>query len=246
MAKRTYQAKAYLVCDRCDKARTDTTFYNFVLDSLYLTLQEIIQAVPNARWLMTENTLTTVSGTQYVTIPTDMDVDSIVSIRDETNNFRSIRISPEDAENIDPGRDMAGDEWMWWVQRVNVTGTNYDRIYFINKPDSVDSLIVMHGQMITDPTPATSSVLPAKYENIEIDGALSKVWERLDSDSPLSDKYYQRFIGGIGEMGVATGLQRIIQDARKSDGQSDALYGHRPGTDRPFGPSWPADYNILP
>lgn len=251
MAKRTYQAKAYLICDRCDKSRTDTTFYNFVLDCLYLTLQEIITAVPYARWLMNEVSLSTTSGTQYVDITSSgIDPDNIVDIRDETNNFQSRRITPEEAGLIDPGRDLSGDEFLWWIQTVwagSPTEAEQTRIYFINKPDSTDTLKVICGKPATDPTAATTSVLPAKYEAIEIDGALSKVWERIDPMSGMSDKYMQRFLGGYNDAGEATGICAIIRDAKKARGQMDSLATHRPrtgGTD--FGPRFPANFDINP
>lgn len=245
MAKRTYQQKAYLVIDRCDKSRTDSTFYNFVLDCLYLTLQEIITAVPYALWLQNEVSITTAASTQYVDITSSgIDPDNIVDIRDETNNFQSRRITPEEAGLIDPGRDLSGDEFLWWLQTVSGT----TRIYFINKPDSVDTLKVICGAPVTDPTGATTSVLPAKYESIEIDGALAKVWERIDPASPLSAKYMAQYAGGYNSAGEATGLIAIIRDAKRGRGQQDCLASHRPrtGGTSDFGPRFPADFDINP
>lgn len=251
MAKRTYGAKANIIVDRCDKSRDDTTFVNFVLDCLYLTLQEIITAVPYARWLMDEVSLSTASGTQYIDITSSgIDPDNIVDIRDETNNFQSRRITPEEAGLIDPGRDLSGNEFLWWIQTVWAgapTAAEQTRIYFINKPDSIDALIVICGRPNNDPTSATTSVLPAKYENIEIDGALSKVWERIDPDSQKSENYYRRFLGGYNEGGEATGMCAIIRDAKKARGQQDALASHRPRTGTSdFGPRFPADFDINP
>lgn len=251
MAKRTYLQKAYLIIDRCDKDRNDTTFKSFVIDCLKLALQEIIAMVPYARWLMDEVTLTTAASTQYVDITSSgIDPDSIVDIRDETNNFQSRRISPEEASLIDPGRDLTGDEFLWWIQTVwagTPTASEQTRIYFLNKPDSTDTLKVICGKPVTDPAESETSVLPAKYEAIEIDGALSKVWERIDSESGLSDKYYQRFIGGYNESGEPTGVALIIRDARKSPGQQDSLAYHRPRLGSgDFGTRFPADYDINP
>lgn len=242
MAKRTYSQKADLICGRVDKDPNDTTFKNFVIDCLVLTLQEIIAQVPYARWLLDEDSLTTASGTQYVAVPSDMDIDNIVSLRDETNNYQAVRITPQEADMIDPGRDMTGLQWMWWFQRVGAE----DRIYFINRPDAVRTIKAIFGNIITDPTSAQTSALPAKYESIEIDGALIKVWERIDPDYN-TDRIQRRYEGGYSEAGEPSGLCRIVHDARKASGQADSLYGHRPSTGgRPFGPSWPADYNILP
>lgn len=242
MAKRTYGAKANLIADRCDKSRNDTTFINFVLDCLYLTLQEIITSVPYARWLQDEISLTTASGTQYVDIST-IDPDNIIDVRDETNNFSSRRITPEEAGLIDPGRDLTGDEFLWWIQYVS----GAPRIYFINRPDSIDTLKVICGAPVTDPTSATTSALPAKYEAIEIDGALAKVWERIDPNSQLSNNYYKRFLGGYNDAGQAIGLCAIIHDAKKARGQQDSLASHRPRTGTSdFGPRFPADFDINP
>ena len=247
MAKRTYGAKANLIIDRCDKSRDDTTFKNFVLDCLYLTLQEIIMAVPYARWLMDEVSLTVTSGQQYIDITASgIDPDNIVDIRDETNNFQSRRITPEEAGLIDPGRDSTGLEFLWWVQTV-WAATETTRIYFLDRPDAAGTLKVICGRPNADPTSTTSSVLPAKYESVEIDGALAKVWERIDPNSPLSDKYYQRFLGGYTDGGEPTGMVAIIMDAKKARGQQDALASHRPhqgGSD--FGPRFPANFDINP
>lgn len=243
MAKRTYQQKAYVVIDRCDKSRTDTTFYNFVLESLYLTLQEIVTSVPYARWLENEVSITTAASAQYVDLSSSgIDPDNIVDIRDETNNFSSRRITAEEAGLIDPGRDLTGDEFLWWLQTVS----GAPRIYFINKPDSIDTLKVICGAPVTDPTAGTTSVLPAKYESVEIDGALSKVWERIDPNSPLSDKYYKRFLGGYNDAGEATGMCAIIRDAKKARGQMDSLASHRPNTGSDFAPRFPASFDINP
>lgn len=248
MAKRTYQDKAYLVIDRCDKDRNDTTFYNFVLDCLKLTLQEIITAVPYALWLQNEVSLSTTASQQFVDITSSgIDPDNIVDIRDETNNFKSRRISPEEASEIDPGRDLSGNEFLWWAQTVIVTNVPKTRIYFINCPDSVDTLKVICGAPVTDPIASETSVLPAKYENIEIDGALSKAWDRIDPDGPMADKYYRRFLGGYNEAGEATGICAIIRDAKKLRGQQDSLASHRPNTSTSdFGPRFPSNFDINP
>jgi len=250
MAKRTYSTKANLIIDRCDKDRNDVTFKNFVLDCLYLTLQEIIAAVPYARWLMDEISITTASGTQYVDITTSgIDVDSIVDIRDETNNFSSRRITPEEAGLIDPGRDLAGDEFLWWIQTVwsGTPSVESTRIYFLNRPDSTDTLKVICAKQITDPVAGETSVLPAKYESVEMDGALAKVWERLDPESRMSDKYLQRFLGGYNTAGEPSGMCLIIRDAKKARGQQDALAYHRPRTGTSdFGPRFPANFDINP
>ena len=127
---------ALLICDRTDKDRLDTTFVTFCENMLVLTLQEIIAQVPYARWLENEATLNLVAGTQYVAIPSDMDIDNIISFRDETNNFTSTRIAPEDADLIDPGRFLTGREFLWWHQVVG----GADRLYFLNRPDTTHNL----------------------------------------------------------------------------------------------------------
>lgn len=242
MAKRTYTQKAAIICGRVDKDVNDSTFVAFVVDCLVLTLQEIISTVPYARWLMDEDSITLTSGTQYVAVPADCDIDNIVDIRDETNNFSSRRITPQEASLIDPGRDLTGQEFLWWFQRV---GTD-DRIYFLNRPDSTHALKMIFGNIVTDPIASATSALPAKYEPIEIDGALIKVWERIDPDHN-TDRIQARFQGGFNEAGEATGLCRVVMDAKNGIASSDSLYGHRPRSGgRPFGPSFPSDYDINP
>ena len=239
-----------MICDRCDKSRSDTTFVNFVLDCLYLTLQEIITAVPYARWLMDEVSLTVTSGQQYIDITASgIDPDNIVDVRDETNNFQSRRITPEEAGLIDPGRDLTGLEFLWWIQTVWAGSPTAEttRIYFLNRPDAAGTLKVICGRPNADPTSTTSSVLPAKYEAIELDGALSKVWERIDPNNGMAEKYIQRFLGGYIDGGEPTGMVAIIRDAKKARGQQDSLASHRPRTGTSdFGPRFPADFNILP
>ena len=250
MAKRTYGDKANLIIDRCDKSRSDTTFKNFVLDCLYLTLQEIIATVPYARWLMSEVSISTTAGQQYVDITASgIDVDNIVDVRDETNNFSSRRITPEEAGMIDPGRDLTGNEFLWWIQTAwagAVTPTEQTRIYFINRPDAVHTLKIICGAQVTDPTSTTTSVLPAKYESVELDGAMSKVWDRLDPDYLMSEKYMKRFLGGYTDSGEPTGIVAIIRDAKKARGQQDCLASHRNSGNREFGPRFPANFDINP
>jgi len=79
-----------------------------------------------------------------------------------------------------------------------------------------------------------------------MDGALIKVWERLDPDYDVS-RIETRYLGGYTQAGEPYGLCRIIADARRAPGQNDALIGHRPTRETgTFGPSFPADYDILP
>lgn len=240
MAKRTIGAIADLIEDRLDKDRNDTTFDQFVMDMLNLTLQEMSSYVPYARWLLDEVSLTaTVASTQYIIMPTDMDIDSLVYIRDETNNRRVRRITPAEAEMIDPGRDLSGDEILWWYQRVEATSPAYeDRIYFLHKPDSVDTLKAIFGILVpTASTGATSLIMPEKYEWILMEGAMAKIWERLDpTNLPIINLHKQEF--GIG-------LKVLIRDADSTPGDDTVMASHRPTYQAGIqGPSFPADYDI--
>lgn len=231
MAKRTLNALALLITKRVDKNTSDSTFVSFVEDMLTLTLQEIIAAVPNARWLRDEDTLTTASGTQYVTLPSDMDVDAIASLRDETNNRPLVRISAEKADQIDPGRDLTGDEILWWHQRV---GTE-DRIYFLNQPDSIDSIKAVFGNVITDPTTGQTCALPAKYEYGWIEGTLPKLTPRIKGiDVALHEGKFRDFIENV-----------VKRDSNATPGESNVMISHRPfQANGPYGPSFPADFDI--
>ena len=238
MAKRTRAALADLIEDRCDKDQADTTFDTFVQNSLDLTLQEIASHVPWVQWLLDETTMATTSGVQYVTIPSDMDIHSLVSITDRTNNRKVRRITPEEADEIDPGRDLTGDEILWWYQRVETgAGEFEDRIYFLNRPDSVDTLTAIFG--ILPPLPASTEtyVLPEKYEWILIEGALAKVWDRLDPDNPArSDRHQTRFDGGLA----------IITRDANSPREESGLHGHRPlrNVSGISGASFPANFDV--
>lgn len=231
--RRTRNALALLVCDMVDKDRNDTTFVAFVENMLLLTHSEIVTIAPHARWLQNEASLTaTTSGTQYVAVPSDFDIDSLISIRDEVTNKRVRRISQEEADAIDPGRDMTGDEILWWFQKV---GTD-ERIYFLNRPDSADTLKIIFGVNPTDPATGASFYLPAKYEPYLIAGTLIKVWERLDPQQSTAkhEKFY------------STGLQIIKRDANSSPAESTGMASHRPGRRDAGvqGASFPSNFDI--
>lgn len=234
MAKRTWGALADVIEDLVDKDQADSTFDTFVQTMLSMTLQEIISHVPHARWLLEEHSITLTASQQYVTMPADLDLDAIVSLRDNTNNKRGIKIDAAAADLIDPGRDLTGDVVFWWFQRVG----GVDRLYFIPQPDAADSLSLIGGEIITDPAAGASSALPAKYEWVLIAGTLVKVWERVDPEHNTAkwESIYQR------------GLGVILNDANDSPGASEVLSSHRPNlvASSPHGPSFPADYDVLP
>lgn len=224
MAKRTLAAMADLIEDRVDKDRADVTFDNFVQDMLVLTLQEINAEVPWSRWLMDEASLTaTVNGTQYIVMPSDLDIDSLISITDRANSNRKVRrISAQDADNIDPGRDMTGDEILWWYQRVETTSPTFeDRIYFLNRPDSADTLSAIFGTTVPVPTSNITSVLPEKYEVFWMAGALEKVYDRIDPSNPEKDRQRRYFERGLAIM---------RRDANSAPDESSSLASHRPNS----------------
>lgn len=242
MARRTLATLADIIEDRFDKDQADTTFDAFVQSMLNLTMQEIASEIPWARWLMDEASLTaTVSGTQYIVMPTDMDIDSMVSIRDETNNRKVIRISPEMADQIDPGRDLTGDEIFWWYQRVETTGSAYeDRIYFLYEPDSADTLTVWYG-IIGVTVSSGSLILPEKWEWVLIEGAMEKCWDRVDPTNTAA----KRLCRETFERGRAL----IRQAANTAPGESQVMQNHRPFMNRTtgvHGPSYPANFDITP
>lgn len=221
MAKRTLAGIADLVEDRLDKDRNDTVFDAFVQDMCVLTFQEMTAEVPWARWLLDEVSLNpTVSGTQYIVMPSDMDIDSLISITDRTNTQRRVtRITPQDADLIDPGRTRTGDEILWWYQRVETgAGTWEDRIYFFNQPDSADTLKAIFGTLAFQPSASQSFPLPEKYEPILMEGAISKCYDRLDATSPAKDKAEAKF---------QKGLLLIKRDANRAIEESP-MASHRP------------------
>lgn len=240
MAKRTLNTLADIVEDRCDKSQSDTTFDTFVKDCLNLTIQEIASYVPWTQWLLDEASLTaTVSGTQYIVMPSDMDIHSLISITDRSNANRKVRrITPQEADEIDPGRDLTGDEILWWYQRVETTPPTFeDRIYFLNQPDSADTLSAIFGTFPPTVSTGTSSfILPEKYEWILIEGALSKAWERLAPELTIADRHRKRF---------EAGLQIIIRDAN-SPLEESGLHGHRPlrNTSGVVGPAFPSNFDV--
>ncbi len=241
MAKRTRGTLADYIEDRCDKDQLDTTFDSIVQNLLDLTFQEMASYIPWANFLLDEVSLAaTVSGTQYIVMPTDMDIDSLISLTDRANTNRKVRrISVEEADDIDPGRDMTGDEILWWYQRVETSSPTYeDRIYFINRPDSADTISAIFGTIPPIPVAGTNTyILPEKYEWILIEGALAKVWDRLDPDNPgRSDRHQARY---------DKGLLIIIRDANSPRAES-ALHGHRPmrNVSGVYGASFPSNFDV--
>lgn len=232
MAKRTLGALADLIEDRVDKPREDATFNTFVENMLVLTLQEIIAEVPYARWLFEEHSITQVADQQYVVLPSTLDIDAIVSMRDDTNNRKVTRISAEDADRIDPGRDLSGKSIFWWFQRVG----GEDRLYFLFKPDATDSLTLISGELITDPTSNQTTVLPAKYESWWMEGAMAKLHPRIEVDVTVHRSIFNH------------GLSVIKKHANSDPGSTTGLLSHRRrvGTTGVQGLSFPSNFDILP
>lgn len=240
MAKRSLNTLADHIEDRIDRSQSDTTLDTFVKDCLNLTMQEMASYFPWMKWLMDEVSLTaTVSGTQYIVMPSDLDIDSFISITDRTNNRKVRRISPQEADEIDPGRDLTGDEIVWWYQRVETTSPAFeDRIYFLHRPDSADTLSAIFGTLPPTVSTGTASfILPEKYEWILIEGSLSKVWDRLDPDNPSRK--------AVHESAYQRGIEILKRDANQINEETN-MYSHRPRTNSGIsGPSFPADYNVL-
>lgn len=242
MAKRTLNQLALVLIDRVDKSRTDTTFVSFCESMLVITLQEIIAQVPFAEWLMDELSVSTTAAQQYATVPNSFDVNNVLTIRNETNNTNLSRITPEDADRIDPKRALQGLPYMWWYQVVG----GVERIYFMPQPDAIYAHKIICSDLITDPTTAQTCVLPAKYESIWMDGALVKIWERLDPEHDTS-AIQARFEGGYNKAGEATGVCRIVKDAKNKRGENSVMVNHRPTRSTPdFSPRFPADFDITP
>lgn len=240
MAKRTLNQLALLLVDRVDKLRSDYTFVTFCENMLVVTLQEIIAQVPYADWLGDELSVNTVASTQYSTTPSGLDIDNVVSIRNETNNINLLRITPEDADRIDPKRALKGLPYMWWHEIVG----GLDRLYWMPQPDIIYTHKIICSDQITDPVSAATCVLPAKYESIWMDGALPKIWERIDPDHNVS-QIVARFQGGYNASGEASGLCRIIKDAKEKRGENSVMVSHRPTRSTPdFAPRFPADFDI--
>lgn len=233
MAKRTLAQMADYIEDLVDKDRADVTFNTFVEDSLNFTLQEIISEVPHARWLLEEISITLVASQQFVVMDSDVDIDAVISMRDNTNNRKTQRITPEDSDHIDPGRDLTGEAILWWFQRVG----GADRLYFIHRPDATDSLSLITGEIITDPTSGQTTALPAKYEWIWIAMTMPQIWERLDPAHDISK----------WERKIARGMARIIKDANRTPGAPNVLASHRPTLNSGIvGPSFPSNFDVLP
>ena len=101
----------------------------------------------------------------------------------------------------------------------------------------MDTLKLIFGNIITDPATGDTSALPAKYERWWMEGAMEKLFPRIQSIDPN----YHRTI-------FEDGLNKIIKrDANSTPGDSSTLASHRPmqssGVD---GPSFPANFDVLP
>ncbi len=231
-AKRTLNQMANLLIDRVDKDREDTTFVTFAEDMLKVTLQEIISEVPQARWLMEENSITLVASQQYVVLPTDVDIDNIKSLRDDSNETPLFRIDASEADMIDPGRSLTGDALLWWYQVVG----GEERMYFLHQPDTADTLYLISGEIITDPASGATCVLPAKYEWIWMEKTLPKIWERVNSGHDVSQHVL------MGEKG----MKIIKRDAVSLPGGAESLASHRPRlTTGVEGARFPSNFDVL-
>ena len=243
MAKRTLNAVAKLIADRMDISRDDVSAITFIENMLVVTLQEIVATVPYAQWLLDQDTISTVASQPYATLTADLDIDSIINIIDTTNNYALTKITPEEANLLDPGRDLTGYPRMWWHQIVS-TGAGSDRIYFEPIPDAVYTLTAMFGNLVDDIASTGTSALPAKYEGIWMDLTIAKVYERFNPEFDTS-RIEARGQGGFNSAGEPTGLARIIWDAKRAR-PSGSLADHRPNKAGLLEmPSFPADYNIL-
>src|SRR3990167_6311138 len=215
MAKRTLSAVANVLLDRIDKSRDDSTLKTFVEDQFVITLQEIIATVPYARWLLDEDTVTTTASTQSSAIPTDLDIDNVVTVRNETKDWVVVRSSLEAIDMIDPGRDFVGSPRLWWFQRV----AGSDLLYWWPRPSAAETIRLIFGNLVTDQTTGNSGVLPAKYEGTWIDLTLPKVWERINPSFD-TQVILARARGGVDPItGAASGLAAIILDAQKARGE---------------------------
>lgn len=239
MAKRTLNALAKLIINRLNKPTNDADLVTYVENMLNVAIQEIYSAVSYAPWLTDQDTIVTTAAQQYSTLTSDLDIDSLVSIIDTTNNYSLTKITLEEANAIDPGRDLTGYPRMWWHQMVGGS----DRIYWLPRPDSAYTETLDFGNIADDIASGSSSRLPAKYEGIWMDLTIPKVWERIDPKYNTS-ALVARAMGGFNDAGEPTGLARIVWDAKKSK-PSGSLAGHRPllGTTREI-PSFPSDYDI--
>lgn len=242
MAKRTLNQIALLLIDRVDKSRTDATLVSYCESMVAITLQEILAQVTYAEWLGDEQSVVTAASTQYSATPATLDVDNIVSVRNETNNIDLLRITPEDADRIDPKRTLQGLPYMWWHEIVG----GVDRLYWMPQPDAIYTHKIICSDLVTDPTTGQTTVFPAKYESILMDGALVKIWERLDPDHDTS-KIQARYEGGYNQAGEAFGVCRIIKDAKNKRGENSVMTSHRPTRSTPdFAPRFPSDFDITP
>lgn len=231
MARRTIDKLADAIEDRVDKDQADTVFDAFVKDQLNITMQEIVSLVPQVQWILDEDSVSSVADQQYVVLPSDMDPDAFVSMRTEGTPNKVRRISIQEADSIDPGRDLGGDEILWWFQRV----AGADRIYFLHKPDSVDTIKIIFGNVISDTATGSSFDLPAKYEWVLIEGTISKLSPRIKVNVAQHTAQFEK------------GMLIIERDANKLAGEESALAGHRPDFSSGIhGPSFPADFDILP
>lgn len=235
MAKRTVSAIGDIIIDRVDKDKNDSVFKSFVTDQVLLTFQEIVAAVPNARWLLDSDTLTLVANQQYVEMTSDWDIDSVASLRYGANLRAIRRITREEADMLDPGRTLSGVPDLWWYQE-DLSTTVKPRIYFIPKPSAAGTVTVTFGNLVDDVLTSATLRLPAKYESTLIDLTLLKVWERID---PFKD------VSLIASRGM-NGLEIIKRDVRRNPGGNDSLAFHRPHWDSGIrGASFPGDYDIL-
>ena len=181
-----------------DKNVSDSSYRAFMLDCLNLVLKDIQNRQINWHWRFLEKTATapTVASQIDYDLPTDIDTNKLFALYDRTNDRTYKYIPYEKFVKFVADPSNSTGQAIWWTLWASMI-----KLWPI--PSSVITFYLDYVALATAWTDAaTSNEVPAKYDNVIIDGALVYAYmfdpELGDKASKTND--YER------------GVQKMIQD----------------------------------
>jgi len=201
-----------------DKNPDDTDYRGFMLECLNLVVKDIQNRQQSWHWRFLENTSTapTVAGQidyDVSSLSPAIDTNKIIAVFDRTNDrtykfiphHKFVKLFP------DPSNDSGNPTtYTFWA--------NVIKLYPV--PASVFTFYVRYISLITElADDANSNEIPAKYDQVVIDGALTWAY-RLDPELGNITTQQQLYEGGVS---------RMIKDNRNMPDEISRSCSHRGG-----------------
>jgi hypothetical protein len=178
-----------------DKNINDTSYRAFMLSCLNLVLKDIQNRQQSWHWRWLEKTATapTVAAQIDYDLPTDVDTNKIFAVYDRTKDRTYKYIPYERFVRLvaDPSNSSGDSVWYtFWASMI--------KLYPI--PASVITFYLDYVSMVTALTDAAVSCeLPAKYDPVVIDGALTYAY-KFDPDMGVWTQQQAIYEAGIAKM----------------------------------------------